>query len=74
MALGIVRRSALSAIVLYGRHDNGTEIEPDELKVLRRVGDAAAIAYETAEAEEMRERMKVLEARLREFESDTASA
>jgi hypothetical protein len=74
LALGIVRRSALSAIVLYGRHDNGTEIEPDELKVLRRVGDAAAIAYETAEAEEMRERMKVLEARLREFESDTASA
>jgi hypothetical protein len=69
LALGIVRRDVLSAIVLYGRHENGTELEPEEVRLLRRVGDAAAIAYETAEANDMRERMKLLEERLRKFES-----
>ena len=47
IALGIVRRGTLAAIVLYGRHANGTELEPDELQLLRRLADAAAVAYET---------------------------
>ena len=62
LAPGIVRRDVLSAIVLYGRHENGTELEPEEVRLLGRVGDAAAIAYETAEANDMRERMRLLEA------------
>lgn len=72
IALDIVRRNVLSAIVLYGRHENGTEIEPEEIRLLRRVGEAAAIAYETAEANEMRERMRLLEERLRKFEDVAA--
>ena len=61
VALGIARRGVLSAIVLYGRHDNGTELEPDELRLMRRVGEAAAVAYETAEVATLRERNRRLE-------------
>jgi hypothetical protein len=64
----------LTGIVLYGRHDNGTEIEPEELRILREVGEAAAIAYETVEATAMREHIAVLEAELRKHKSDAASA
>ena len=74
VALGIARRGVLSAIVLYGRHDNGTELEPDELRLMRRVGEAAAVAYETAEVATLREHVKVIEARLRKFESEGAPA
>jgi hypothetical protein len=74
LAVGIFRRGALSGIVLYGRHDNGTEIEPEELRLLGEVGQAAAIAYETVEATAMREHINVLEAELRKLKSDAASA
>ena len=59
---------------LYGRHENGTEIEPEELRLLRLVGEAAAIAYETVEASAMREHIKVLQAELRKFKTDAAFA
>jgi hypothetical protein len=55
-SLGILRRGALSAIVCYGRHANDTEIEPGELSLIRRIGAAAALAYETAEVATLRER------------------
>jgi hypothetical protein len=63
-ALGIIRRGVLSAIVLYGRHANGTEVEPEELALIRRTGAAAALAYETAEVATLRERNQILEERL----------
>ena len=60
-ALGILRRGLLVAIMLYGRHANGTEVEPEEFMLLRRLGAAAALAYETAEVVALRERIQVLE-------------
>ncbi len=65
IALGIVRRGTLSAIVLYGRHANGTELEPEELRLLRRLGEAAAVAYETVDVFALRQRNEELERRLR---------
>ncbi len=67
-ALGILRRGVLSAIVLYGRHANGTEVEPDMLALVRRIGAAAALAYETSEVTALRERVHVLEERLQQTE------
>jgi hypothetical protein len=64
IALGIMRRGTLSAIVLYGRHANGTELEPEELRLLRRLGEAAAVAYETVDVFELRERNAALERRV----------
>jgi len=69
IALGIVRRGTLSAIVLYGRHANGTELEPEELRLVRRLGEAAAVAYETVDVFALRERNEELERRLRAQES-----
>jgi hypothetical protein len=67
-ALGILRRGILAAIVLYGRHANGTEVEPEEFTLLRRLGGAAALAYETAEVVALRERNQVLEDHLQRLE------
>lgn len=64
VAFGIVRRGELTAIVLYGRHENGTELEPDELRLIRRLVDASAIAYETAEVTSLRARNATLERQL----------
>ncbi len=69
IALGIVRRGTLAAIVLYGRHANGTELEPHELQLLRRLADAAAVAYETVDVFALREQNEFLERRLRLLEA-----
>jgi hypothetical protein len=68
IALGILRRGALSAIVFYGRHANDTEIEPEELALIRRLGAAAALAYETAEVATLRERNEFLEDQFRQLD------
>ncbi len=72
IALGILRRGALSALVLYGRHANGTELEPDELRLLRRLADAAAVAYETVDVFALREANEALQRRVRLLESAPA--
>jgi len=64
VAFGIVRRGELTAIVLYGRHEHGTELEPDELRLIRRLVDASAIAYETAEVTSLRAKNATLERQL----------
>ncbi len=72
IALGILRRGTVSALVLYGRHANGTELEPEELRLLRRLAAAAAVAYETVDIFALRERNEVLERRV--FLLETAAA
>lgn len=74
LALGVVRRGVLSAIVFYSRHENGTELEPDELLLIRRLGAAAAVAYETAEVSTLRERIQRLEDRNRQLERGATAA
>ena len=64
VAFGIVRRGELTAVVLYGRHENGTELEPDELRLIRRLVDASAIAYETVEVTSLRAKNATLERQL----------
>jgi len=67
IALGLFRRGTLAGIVLYSRHQNGTEIDPEELRLLRRLAEAAAIAYETAEAVTVRAQLARTEAQLAEL-------
>lgn len=74
IALGILRRGSLSAIVLYGRHANGTELEPEELRLLRRLGEAAAVAYETVDVFALRERNEALERRVLMLETGALGA
>jgi hypothetical protein len=69
IALGILRRGALSAIALYGRHANDTEIEPEELALIGRLGAAAALAYEMAEVATLRQHNQMLQDRLQQLEA-----
>jgi hypothetical protein len=48
VAIALRHGDALLGVALYGRHRNGTEIDPEEMKMLRRLSDAAATAYDGA--------------------------
>jgi hypothetical protein len=49
VAVALTSAAGVRGVALYGRHTNGTEIDPEELTLLRDVCDAAATAYETVE-------------------------
>ncbi len=49
LALPIFARSHLEAVVLYGAHTNGEDIDPDEKASLEAMGVAAGIAYDHLE-------------------------
>jgi|ERR1700678_3565406 hypothetical protein len=52
-----------------GRHANGTELEPEELRLLRRLGNAAGVAYETVDVFALREQNEALQLRVRVLEA-----
>jgi hypothetical protein len=47
-AIALRHGDALLGVGLYGRHVNGTEIDPEEMTMLRRLCDAASTAYDSA--------------------------
>ena len=49
LAIGLANGADLVGIAFYGRHLNGTEIDPEESAMLQRLCDAAATAYRVAE-------------------------
>lgn len=57
-AFVLERGTVFSGLVLYGRHRNGTEIDPEESALLCRFCDAAAGAYRTAELQAENLRLK----------------
>lgn len=50
LAVPVFVRARLQAIVVYGAHANGEDIDPDEVAALRAMGSAAGIAYDHLEA------------------------
>ncbi|MDB5028710.1 MAG: hypothetical protein JWO66_2399 [Candidatus Eremiobacteraeota bacterium] len=54
LALPILIRRHLNGIVLYGAHEHGADIDPDEERSLTGLAASAAIAYEHVEAETLR--------------------
>jgi hypothetical protein len=64
-AFGLRSGPALTGFVLYGRHVNGTEIDPEELELLRGLADAAGPAYHIAELQTQLERLRDENATLR---------
>lgn len=59
VAIALAHAGTFVGVAFYGRHRNGTEIDPVELTLLRRLCEAAAVAYQLAE-------MRAELARLRE--------
>ncbi|MGH7728763.1 MAG: GAF domain-containing protein, partial [Vulcanimicrobiaceae bacterium] len=54
----------LLALVLYGPHENGADLDPDEARLLLRLADAAAIAYVRVRARERDGELAELRAQL----------
>jgi hypothetical protein len=46
LAIPIVNQHALTAVVLYGGHVNGTLLDPDEIELLSALGKAAATSHQ----------------------------
>ncbi len=46
IAIPLFSRNDLLGVALYGRHRNGSAIDPEERRLLRRLCEAAAVAYE----------------------------
>jgi len=54
LALPIVVRRELAAIVFYGAHVHGETLDPDEVKIIGGLAGGAAAAYDHIEAEALR--------------------
>ena len=60
LALPIVVRHELEAIVLYGAHRGGEDFDPDELQWLNSLAVGAGAAYDHLEADALRQRLDQL--------------
>lgn len=60
IAVPLFSRNDLLGIVFYGRHRNGTAIDPEERDLLTRLCNAAAVAYEAVALAQAREELAVL--------------
>ena len=54
LALPIIVRRELTAIVFYGAHIHGEALDPDEIKAIARLAPGAAAAYDHLDAEVMK--------------------
>jgi hypothetical protein len=60
IAVPLFARNDLLGIALYGRHRNGTAIDPEERQLLGRLCSAAAIAFEAVDLAQAREELTAL--------------
>ncbi len=64
LAVPLVARRELLGIALYGAHENGTDIDSDEVRSLEHLARAGQATYDHLQALELREQVKQLQARL----------
>jgi hypothetical protein len=57
-AVPIAAGNRLEAVAIYGGHDGGEDLDPDERRVLRALAGAAALAYDHLRATDLRERLE----------------
>lgn len=70
VAIALAQAGRLIGVAFYGRHLNATEIDPEEMALLRRLCAGATAAYETAE---MRAEVAELRAQTAELRTEVAS-
>lgn len=61
LALPVIVRREVTAIVFYGSHAHGEALDPDEVKAIAGLATGAAAAYDHLEAEALRSRVESLE-------------
>jgi hypothetical protein len=64
LAVPVLARRNVVAIVLYGLHSSGVDLDLDEIRSIERVAEAAGAAYDHVEAETFRRKYEELESRL----------
>ncbi len=64
LAVPVLARRRVVAIVLYGEHRSGADFDADEVRAIERVAEAAGAAYDHVEAETYRGKYEELERRL----------
>lgn len=69
----VMLREELAAVVLYGPHRNGADIDPDEIRGVVLLVERAGAAYDHIEARTLREQVASLirerDAKQREIET-----
>lgn len=59
-AVPVFSHGTLDAFVLYGLHNNGTDLDAEELALLERVGNSAGAALDRLEAQALRSQVAAL--------------
>ncbi len=77
IAMPVLLRDELVAIVLYGPHHSGADIDPDEVRGMAQLVERAGAAYDHIDARSLRDQVQSLirerDAKQREIESLRAS-
>jgi hypothetical protein len=60
VAIPVFSHGDLTAIVIYGLHENGTDLDNEEIELFSGVAEAAGNAYDRLEALRLRERLREL--------------
>ena len=74
LALPIIVRRELTAIVFYGAHIHGEALDPDEIKAIAGLAPGAAAAYDHLDAEAMRNKNESLQNKVESLEAQLAEA
>lgn len=74
LALPIIVRKELAAVVFYGAHIHGEALDPDEIRAVAGLAPGAAAAYDHLEAEAMKREMQLFRRRNESLEAQLAEA
>jgi hypothetical protein len=64
IAVPLLLRDELLGVAFYGHRDDATSLDPEERRLLRRLANAAAIAYEAVDAKESKRKLAAANAML----------
>lgn len=64
IAVPVLLRRQVVAILLYGAHASGADLDPDEVKILGSLATAASLAYDHLEAQDMRRQLEAAQRRI----------
>jgi hypothetical protein len=74
LALPIIVRRELAAIVFYGSHIHGEGLDPDEIKAIANLASAAAAAYDHLDAEAMKRKVDTMTSEIESLRTELAEA
>ncbi len=74
LALPIIVRRELAAVVFYGSHIHGEGLDPDEIKTIAALAPGASAAYDHLDAEAMKREVESIRREMESLQSQLAAA